>query len=197
MAAWRGPDGAVARGSAKLDGSRLVLRGSREDGSVVRTAVELGDIAAVRIGRSASERVQGTRSVVLALRGGGELAVAPIGAGQVFELAELMAELSAEQTRTAQRVAVVVPLRAGSAERARELVAGGPPFDLAGAGLDAHHVFVNDREAVFVFEGAAARETLERLVRSPRVVRAAGRWGECLAGRPRLADETYAWRRDS
>ena len=197
MVAWRGSDGALARGSARLEGSLLVLRGSAEDGSVVRRRVPLTDIASVRIGRAPSERVQGTRSVVLDLRGGGELAVAPVGAGQVFELAELVAELSADRTARAQRVAVVLPLRAGTADRARELVSGGPPFDLSAAGLDAHHVFVTEREAVFVFEGPAARETLERLVRSPRVVREAGRWSDCLAGRPRLADETYAWRRDS
>jgi hypothetical protein len=197
MVAWRGSDGALARGSARLEGSLLVLRGSDEAGSVVRRRVPLGDIAGVRIGRAASERVQGTRSVVLGLRGGGEIAVAPVGAGQVFELAELVAELSAAESTGSQRVAVVLPLRAGCAEKARELVSGGPPFDLAGAGLDAHHVFVTEREAVFVFEGPSARETLERLVRSPHVVREAGRWGECLAGRPRLADETYAWRRDA
>jgi hypothetical protein len=197
MVAWRGSDGALARGSARLEGSLLILRGSTEAGSVVRRRVPLADIAAVRIGRAPSERVQGTRSVVLDLRDGGELAVAPVGAGQVFELAELVAELSAAQKGSAQRVAVVLPLRAGTADKARELVSGGPPFDLSEAGLDAHHVFVTEREAVFVFEGPAARETLERLSRSPRVLREAGRWADCLAGRPRLADETYAWRREA
>jgi hypothetical protein len=197
MVAWRGSDGAVARGSAQLEDSGLVLFGSGENGVVTRRRIALAEIETVRIGRAQSERVHGTRSVVLGLRGGGEVSVAPIGAGQVFELAELVAELSAAEKQSARRVVVVVPLRAGKADRARELVAGGPPFDVSALELDAHHVFVTEREAVFMFEGAAARETLERLVRSPRVVREAGKWSDCLAGRPRLADESYAWRRDA
>jgi hypothetical protein len=197
MVAWRGSDGVVARGSARLEGSGLVLAGSGQNGAVARERIALGEIETVRIGRAQSERVQGTRSVVLGLRGGTEFSVAPIGAGQAFELAELVAELSAAEKHASRRVVVVVPLRAGKADRARELVAGGPPFDIGALELEAHHVFVTEREAVFLFEGTAARETLERLVRSPRVVREAGRWSDCLAGRPRLADESYAWRRDT
>jgi hypothetical protein len=63
-------------------------------------------------------------------------------------------------------------------------------------GLDRHHVFVTEREALFVFEGPGACETLERVLRNTRVLRAAARWRECLAGPPRVAEETYAWRRD-
>lgn len=175
----------------------LVLRGSGGDGAIVRQRVPLEEIAAVRIGRAAGERVQGARSVVLELRGGGGLALAPLGAGEVFELAELVAELSSGNGAAGARVAVVLPLRRGKAARARELLAAGPPFDLQRAGFDCHQVFVTEREAVFLFEGVGARETLERLIRSPSVLRAAARWRDCVAARPRVAEESYAWRRDA
>ncbi|HZT53833.1 MAG TPA: hypothetical protein VE995_05580 [Gaiellaceae bacterium] len=195
--AWRTPGGVLARGSFRLEQSGLLLRGSTADGAIVRQRVRLGDVVSVEIGRSAGERVQGARSVVLRLRGGRSVAVAPVGASEVLELAELVAELSAREATAAERVAIVLPLRRGTAERARELVAAGPPFDLDDAGLERHQVFVSDREAVFVFEGPQAREALERLLRSPRVLGAATRWRECLAGPPRLAAESYAWRRDT
>jgi hypothetical protein len=194
--AWRGPEGAVACGSLLLEGSGLLLRGSALDGTVVRQRVRLEDIRSVEIGRAPTDRVQGARSVVLELRNGRRLAIAPMGAGQVLELAELVAELATAEATASERVAVVLPLRRGKAERARELVAGGPPFDVDQAGLDRHHVFVTEREVIFIFEGVGARGILERIVRSSPVLRAAARWQECAGGAPRVADETYAWRRD-
>lgn len=193
--AWRGGGSAVAHGSLRLQDSSLLLSGSGVDGAVVRQRVRLDEIASVRIGRAPDERVQGARSVMLQLRDGRTVTVAPAGAGEVFELAELVAELSSPQAGASERVAVVLPLRRGTAERVRELVSAGPPFDLDEAGLERHHVFVTEHEAIFLFEGARTRETIERLIRSPRVLRAAEGWRECLAGPPRLAEESYAWRR--
>jgi hypothetical protein len=179
----------------RVDGSGLELRGSGPGGDVVRRRVPLSRIAAVRIGRDAAERVRGARSVLLELRNGDSIAVAPLGPGEVFELAELVAELRSTDAQRGRHVAVVVPLRRGTAEKARELVSGGPPFDLDEHGLDGHHVYVTEREAVFVFEGEGVRAKLERLIRIPRVAADLGRWRDCLAGPPRLGDETYAWRR--
>jgi hypothetical protein len=195
--AWRDRDGRIAVGSLVLEGAALVLRGS-SGGAVLRERVPLERIAAVRIGRAEAERVRGERSVVLELRGGPTLQVAPLGAaGAVFELADLLAELSAQAAvaPAPTPVLLVLPLRPGAAERACELVAGGPPFDLEQAGLDRHQVFTTEREVVFLFEGEHAREAVERLVRDPQVLREAVRWRACLAGRPRLAEETYAWQR--
>ena len=196
--AWRGDDGAVAVGNLVLDGSELVLRGSQHAyGSVERVHVPLADLVGVRIGRTDDDRVLGERSVVIALRSGAEIAVAPLGeAGAVFELADLVAELGA---RTAARrsapVVVVLPLQPGTATRARELVAEGPPFDLSDVDVDRHEVFVTEHEVVFLFEGRRAREAVERLLRRPSVLREAVRWRECAAGRPRLGVETYGWQR--
>ncbi len=195
--AWRCPDGPVAHGSLRVSRLGLVLRGAAVDGSVMRQRLPLDQVRSVQIGRGAAERIEGERSVVLTLGNGETLAVAPLGAGEVFELAELVAELTATESLDTERVAVVLPLKRGYAERARELVADGPPFDLESTGLDRHHVFVTEREAVFLFEGVAARTSLERLVRSPRTLVAAGRWRDCVAAAPRIAEESYAWRREA
>jgi hypothetical protein len=196
VVAWRESNGAVSQGSAQLDGAELVLRGSGPGGAVVGRRVLLTEVASVRIGRAKDERVLGTRSVILELQAGGTLAVAPHGAGEVFELAELVAELRSTPVHEVERVAVVVPLRKGTAVKARELVSGGPPFELDEHGLDSHQVYVTEREAIFVFEGDAVRATLERLIRSPRVAADLGRWRDCLAGKPRLADQAYSSRNE-
>lgn len=196
--AWRSRDRTVATGHLELERSALVLRGTDEEGAVRRERVPVEQVATVRIGRAESERVRGERSMVLELSDGKTMAVAPIeGAGAVFELADLVADLSSEQRDVGAQVVVVLPLRSGTAARARDLVASGPPFDIDHAELDGHHVFVSEREVVFIFEGKRAREVVERLVRDPHVLREAVRWRECLAGRPRLADGIYAWRRDT
>jgi len=80
-------------------------------------------------------------------------------------------------------------------ERARELIADGPPFDPEGTGLIAHQVYVTEREVVFVFEGAKPRAALEQLAGDPSVWRAAAAWRDILTGRPRLAEQAYDWSR--
>jgi hypothetical protein len=94
------------------------------------------------------------------------------------------------------RVVVVLPLREGSQETARLLIADGPPFDLGASALVKHEVYVTEREAIFVFEGADPRAEVDRLVGDPSVWRAAAAWRECLAGRPRIADEAFTWSQD-
>jgi hypothetical protein len=93
------------------------------------------------------------------------------------------------------RLVVVVPLRDGAREEARRLIAEGAPFDLERSDLTRHEVFLTDREVVFVFEGDEPRAAVERLAGDPDVWRAAGAWRACLAGRPRIADEAFAWSR--
>ena len=91
------------------------------------------------------------------------------------------------------RLVVVAPLREGARESAQLLIADGPPFDLGTSTLEKHEVYVTEREAIFVFEGADPRAEVERLVGDPSVWRAAAAWRECLAGRPRIADEAFTW----
>jgi hypothetical protein len=192
---WRASDGAVASGSLELDDGAVVLRGTAGDGDVVVLRHGLDEIVSVRIGRSPAERIAGQRSIVLELAGGDAISVLPVAGGQLIELSELLAELSSEASpRHQDLVVVVVPLRKGTRARAEELAADGPPFDLGAADLERHHMFVTDAEAIFIFEGHGARDSVRKLLRNPRVVAAATRWRDCVAGPPRMADETFAWR---
>jgi hypothetical protein len=90
---------------------------------------------------------------------------------------------------------VVAPLAEGTCERARELVADGPPFELSGTDLSAHRVYLTEQEAVFVFEGAQPRAAFERLAGDAGMWRAAAAWREVLAGRPRIAEQVFDWSR--
>ena len=92
---------------------------------------------------------------------------------------------------------VVVPLKPGMLERARELLAKGPPFDLAETGFDRHTVHVSNQEIVFVFEGEGRESTLTLPGEDPAIWRAAGAWQECLAGSPRIARKAFSWQRPS
>jgi hypothetical protein len=89
-------------------------------------------------------------------------------------------------------VLVVVPLTSGAFGRAAALVRRGPPFDPDALGLDRHHVFLTDHEAVFVFEGANP-QTIERLANDGSLWTAAEDWAELVAGPPRVADDVYDW----
>jgi hypothetical protein len=87
--------------------------------------------------------------------------------------------------------------RAFSREHARPgtlFIEQGPPFDLAQT-LANHEVFLTDHEAVFVFDGSAAKEPIETLIGEPGVWKGATGWTECLTGRPRLAQELLSWAR--
>ena len=96
--------------------------------------------------------------------------------------------------RKTSRMVVVVPVKESAREQVRALVAKGPPFDLPSSGLDAHHVFLTEREAIFVFE-AVDRSALERLVANVDVWAAAEAGREYVLGEPRLAEDAYSWTR--
>ena len=93
------------------------------------------------------------------------------------------------------RVAVVVPLKPGAYESAARLVDQGPPFPLAESPLDGHCVYLNDREALFVFEGPDAEHIVEEIVGEASVWAAATEWRNLLDGKPRIADSVFAWHR--
>ena len=175
---WRTGDGPTSSGRLELGDDDLVLHGSGEpDG--LRIPFD-GDKSLV-LERHSCERV---------------LVAALGGVGLLGEVTDLLARLRAEQAARAC-VAVVVPIRRGTAEAARRLVEEGPPFDVEGLGLERHHVFLSEREVVFIFEGDSATAAAEALSRSPHVLNAAVRWRGILAGRPRLAEERFGWTRTS
>ena len=151
----------------------------------------------MEIGRGAAERINGDKSLVLERPSCERVLVAALGGvGLLGELTDLLARLRAERAARAC-VAVVVPIKRGTAEAARRLVEEGPPFEVERLGLERHHVFVSEREVVFFFEGESATAAVDALSRNPRVLNAAVRWRGILAGRPRLAEEHFGWTRPS
>jgi hypothetical protein len=179
----------AGRLTAGYDGLRL--EGST-DGRLVRRTLAYRDLDGVRIGRTGADRLNGRPTLVVERKDGPALLVLPLGAGLLLELAELLSELCGG-AETVERIAVVLPLRADAAETARTLIGEGPPFDPADKSLARHEVFLTGREAIFVFSGADACESVRRIMRDMSVWPTASRWTDCLDGPPRLADAGYAW----
>ena len=92
------------------------------------------------------------------------------------------------------RLTIVVPLEQGARERARALLEAGPPFDPHASGLERHHAFVTDDEAIFVFE-SEDEDAVARLADDPSLWAAAAGWSELVAGPPRIAENVYSWAR--
>jgi hypothetical protein len=189
---WRTGDGPTSSGRLELGADELVLHGAGSEGLLV----PFDELASAEIGRGAGDRINGEKSLVLERHSCERVLVATLGGvGLLGELTELLARLRAERAARAC-VAVVVPIRRGTAEAARGLVEEGPPFDVEDVGLERHHVFVSEREVVFFFEGESAAAAVDALARSPDVLKAAVRWRRILAGRPRLAEERFGWTRE-
>jgi hypothetical protein len=194
---WREGSGPTYMGRLELGAVALLLDGSGDGGSLARHRISYSDMAGIRIGRSSADRLNGSPSVILDRRAGPPVSIAAVnGLGRIFDLGGVIAELTARQTETSSRVVVVLPIKRHTRERARQLIASGPPFDPSSVPLQHHRVFVTNREVVFLFEGEDVREVVEQLVRRPDVWKAAIAWRECLAGPPRVADEAYGWVRN-
>jgi hypothetical protein len=190
---WRTGDGPTSSGRLELGADELVLQGSGEPEGF---RIPLDELSSVEIGRGAGDRINGEKSLVLERHSCERVLVAALaGVGLLGELTDLLARLRAEHAARAC-VAVVVPIRRGRAEAARELSEEGPPFDVAGVGLERHHVFVSEREVVFFFEGESAAAVVDALTRSPDVLKAVARWRGILGGRPRIAEERFGWTRE-
>ncbi|HYT50997.1 MAG TPA: hypothetical protein VEL10_02190 [Gaiellaceae bacterium] len=191
---WRTGDGPTSSGRLAFGDDDLVLHGS---GGPDGLRIPFDELSSAEIGRGAGERINGDKSLVLERHSRERVLVAAMGGvGLLGELTDLLARLRTERAAPT-RVAVVVPIRRGTAEAARRLVEEGPPFDVERLGLERHHVFVSEREVVFLFEGDGASAAVDALSRSPRVLNAAVRWRGILGGRPRLAEERFGWTRTS
>jgi hypothetical protein len=93
------------------------------------------------------------------------------------------------------RLVLVVPLKEGAYERARSLLAEGPPFELERTEFDRHEVFLTEREVVFVFESQGPTATLRLPGEDLSLWKAAARWQQLMAEKPRKAETAYAWTR--
>jgi hypothetical protein len=98
-----------------------------------------------------------------------------------------------------KRVAIVARLKEGSGPRAAQLIAEGPPFDLAEIGLASHSIYLSATEVVFVFEGDEVEWTVDELIDSPfrhEMQRAFDQWRPFIDGSPRIAREQFGWHAD-
>jgi hypothetical protein len=191
---WREASGPRHAGRLELGPTALGLEGTGPDGRLWVERLLYEDLSAVRVARGAEARLDGRPALILERRAGGNIHVVSLdGLGIVHELAGRVAELTAGRAAVVHRLVVVVPLRPGARERARLLLEEGPPFDPETTPLERHHVFLTEREAVFLFEGPKARAFVDRLVGDPSVWKAAVAWRRCLGGSPRIAEEAYAW----
>ncbi len=194
-AIWREPGGAIATGKVVLEPDRLRLEGTTGEGRFSRRGLLYTEVMGVRIGRGAGERLNDRPTLVLERAAAPPLQLDVLGAGMLFELADLLAALTLERAERFERILLVVPLKQDAVEQARALVSAGPPFDPAERGLERHEVFFTDTEAVFLFEGPDAGDVVQRLARDPGAWRAALQWRRLLAGAPRLARSAYSWSR--
>jgi hypothetical protein len=191
---WSDSDHGPVTGTLTVDRDTVVLNGGRP-GQIVQRSIAHRDLVGVRVGRGPGDLLAGRPAIVVERHRATALLVRPLGAGLLSELADLLARLC-ETTELVEQVAVVLPLRPGALGTARELVAEGPPFDLAEAEIERHAVFLTEREAIFVFSGADACDHVRRFMDDTDVWRAADRWAACLDGPPRLAEATFSFSAD-
>ena len=174
----------------------LLPRAMHLEGLKAEQVIPYECMAAIRVGRSVSDRINGGPSVVVERRLGDPITIATVAQPSVVgEIAERLAALQFG-VQTNPRVVVVVPLRPGEHASVSRLLEQGPPFDPAAiVGLDRHEVFVTSDEVVFVFESEFGSDALAPLLADPKLWEAAAAWGEHVAGPPRIAENAFSWSR--
>jgi hypothetical protein len=111
-----------------------------------------------------------------------------------LDISEIAAALSAlEANPAANKLAVVIPIDAGSADIVRDYVAEGPPFDLRSAGIVRHEVFLAEQEVIFVFETSGGIRSLERILSDSEFWEAIKAWEHIIRERPRVAGMLLDW----
>lgn len=180
---------AQAAGRLDVEQDRLLLHG-RSAGGEVALELPYSDLREVRVGHSAGERLNGYRTIVLERTSGPSIQVAPLGVAFVPEIVNLLSSLA---QRGGDVLAVRVSLKSGCLERARALLAKGPPLDPASLGLSAHEVYLREGEAVFVFRGSDVRARVGSAMRHPAVWRAGLAWQRCFAAAPQIVDSGDVW----
>jgi len=186
---WREPDGRSYVGRLELGPRALHLVGGVGVASVDRQ-IGYDELEGLRIGHDAGERLDGRRALVIERpQGAYRLTSTVFEAGILHELVDRLSELSLAAPR---RATVVVPLKEGALERARELAATGPPFDPNDTQLTRHQLLLTAKEAIFVFETADERG-LNALLDEVDLLAAASAWHDLVAGVPRLAEVAYSW----
>jgi hypothetical protein len=189
---WR--EGSRAPVTGKLE---LLPRALRLEGLGDSREVPYERVAAVRVGRSAADRINGGPVVVVERRVGDPISIATVAQSSVIgEIAERLAALRLG-AQTSRRLIVIVPLKPDAHASVERVLKQGPPFDPAAIeGLDRHEVFVTSDEAVFVLESELGAQALAPLLADPKLWEAAAGWREQVAGPPRIAEDVFSWSRD-
>jgi hypothetical protein len=182
-------DGTQATGRLDVEQDRLLLQGVSAHGDLT-VAIPYSELREVRVVRSPQERLNGYRTLVLERNRGLAVQVAPLGLAFVPEIVSLLSSLT---TRDADTLAVQVILKEGCLERARELLAKGPPLDPSSLGLSSHEVYLRDGEAVFVFRGGDVRAKISKALAHPAVWKAGLAWQRCFAAAPQIVDAADVW----
>lgn len=180
--------------SRRPGSSKLLPRVLRLEGRDGSREIAYEEVAAIRIGRSPGERINGGPAVVVERRKGERVIISTVAQPSLIgEIAERLAALQFGASKT-RRVLVVLPLKPDAHEPVSALLKQGPPFDPASIeGLDRHEVYVTGDEVVFVFESALGADALAPLLADPKLWVSA--WGEHVAGAPRIAEEAFSWSR--
>lgn len=175
----------------------LLPRALRPEGLDDSREVPYERVAAVRVGRPASDRINGGPVVVVEQRFDDPISIATVAQSNVIgEIAERLAALRLG-ARPNRGLVVIVPLKPDAHASVRRLLKQGPPFDPAAIdALDRHEVFVTSDEAVFVFESQLGAHALAPLLADPKLWEAAAGWREHVAGPPRIAEDVFSWSRD-
>jgi hypothetical protein len=191
---WQEGAGPVRHGKLELRHRTLVLEGSNCSGPPQKRAIAYDDVTSAELTRVSSERLSGRPTLVVDRRGATSLRIAGVAQpGIISELAESLTALRhSEERHSVSRVVIVVPIQPGRRDSARVLLGNGPPFDPNAVGLDRHHVFLTDQEAVFVFE-ADELDAVEQLASDPTLWEAIAGWNDLVAGPPRMAEDVYSW----
>jgi hypothetical protein len=176
---------AAATGRLDIEQDRLVLRGVAGP-DVIELEIPLSELVEIRVGRRPQDRLNGYRTLVLERTNGPVVRVAPLGLAMLPEIADLLHSLTRPTDESV--LAVSVRLKAGCLDRARKLLAKGPPLDPALLGLSHHEVYLREDEAVFVFHGANVRARVSQAIRHPAVWRAGLAWQRCFAAAPQIVD---------
>jgi hypothetical protein len=74
-----------------------------------------------------------------------------------------------------------------------DLLAEGPPYDLASAGIDSHEVLITDDEAIFVFGTPDGPATLEHILGEEEFWTVVSSWEAIAGGPPRIAHVAFSW----
>jgi hypothetical protein len=192
---WQEGQEPVASGRLEVRPRSVAFTGA-DHGCAVERVIPIESLRAIRVGRAPADRLAGRCSLVLEPRVGPTIRVASVAQpGIISELAQRIAELHPGGEDRPRRLLVSVPLKEGALERARELIADGPPFDPDETALERHRVFLLEDEALFVFETGPSSRKLEDALARPDLWQGAGAWQELVAGVPRIAEDAYSWDR--